>query len=328
MRAMVLRKEKTPLVLEDLPCPEPKDDELLVKVLACGICRTDQHIIDGDLKKPFLPLILGHEIVGTVEKMGKNVKGFKKDERVGLFWLGKSCHVCEFCKKGDENLCDFPEFTGYSRNGGYAEYTTCHADFALPLPFGMKDEEIAPLLCAGLIGYRSYRKAAPFNTVGFYGFGNAAELLLPIALYEGKKIYAFTREGDTKKQEFAKKLGAIWAGDSTTLPPEKLDAAILFAPDGKLVPLALKALKKGGKCILGEIHMSPIPSFAYEDLWGEKRIESVANLTRQDAKLYFELFPKLHFKPAVTVYPLEEANRALKDVKEGNIQGPAVLKVF
>jgi alcohol dehydrogenase, propanol-preferring len=327
MLAMVLREQKKMLVQEDIPKPKPKDDELLIKVKVCGVCRTDLHVKDGDLPHPKLPLVLGHEIVGVVEEIGKNVKGFKEGDRVGVAWLGKSCGQCEFCQKGDENLCDNAQYTGYHVDGGFAEYTVCNADFAIPLPTAPSDEQIAPLLCAGLIGYRAYRKATHQKTLGLYGFGAAAHLLTQLAIHEGKKVYAFTRAGDKKGQEFARQLGAIWAGDSTTSSPIPLDAAIIFAPIGALVPVVLKALKKGGRCICGGIHMSDIPSFPYHDLWGERSIESVANLTRSDAKDFFELISKFPIRPIVKVYPLEQANQALEDLKQGKFQGAAVLRV-
>ncbi|MGC2595070.1 MAG: zinc-dependent alcohol dehydrogenase family protein [Rhabdochlamydiaceae bacterium] len=327
MLAMVLREQKKMLVQEDIPKPKPKDDELLIKVKVCGVCRTDLHVKDGDLPHPKLPLVLGQEIVGVVEEIGKNVKGFKEGDRVGVAWLGKSCGQCEFCQKGDENLCDNAQYTGYHVDGGFAEYTVCNADFAILLPTAPSDEQIAPLLCAGLIGYRAYRKAAPQKTLGLYGFGAAAHLLTQLAIHEGKKVYAFTRAGDKKGQEFARQLGAVWAGDSTASSPIPLDAAIIFAPIGALVPVVLKALKKGGRCICGGIHMSDIPSFPYHDLWGERSIQSVANLTRSDAKDFFELISKFPIRPIVKVYPLEQANQALEDLKQGKFQGAAVLRV-
>jgi propanol-preferring alcohol dehydrogenase len=325
MRAMVLEKINSPLILKYIDNPVPKKDELLIRIHACGVCRTDLHIFEGDLKSPHFPLILGHEIVGVVEEVGALVVGFKKGDRVGTFWLASSCGVCDFCKEGNENLCEEAKFTGYDRPGGYAEYTTCKADFAIPLPKTISAEKLAPLLCAGLIGYRAYRKAAPKKTIGFYGFGAAAHLLAPIARYEKKEIYAFTKEGDLEGQALSKQLGAVWASDSKKLPPVLLDAAILFAAAGELIPQSLKALKKGGRCICAEIHMSQIPSFPYQDLWGEKKIESVANLTREDARLYFELFPKLNFEAKTTAYPLERANEALQDLQRSRIQGAAVL---
>lgn len=325
MRAMVLRKQKTDLVLEDVPIPGFGDEEILVKVHACGVCRTDLHVKDADLPHPKLPLILGHEIVGVVEAMGKHVKGFHKGMRIGIPWLGSTCGHCEYCTQGAENLCDNAKYTGYQINGGYAEYTVCRADFAIPLPEGLSDTHIAPLLCAGLIGYRAYRKAAPRRTLGLYGFGAAAHIMTQVATFEGKEIFAFTRDGDIEGQKFARKLGAKWAGDSTSMPPQPLDAAIIFAPVGPLVPLALKALKKAGRCICGGIHMSDIPSFPYSILWEEKSIQSTANLTRKDAAEFFSLLSRCKVQTEVTVYPLEKANEALRDLKEGRFHGAAVL---
>lgn len=327
MRAMVLKEQKKPLVLEDIPKPVPKDNELLIKVNVCGVCRTDLHIREGDLPRPKFPLVLGHEIVGVVEEMGKSVKGFKKGDRVGVPWLGRSCGKCAYCMNGKENLCDQPLFTGYSINGGFAEYTVCDADFAIHLPSKPDDLHMAPLLCAGLIGYRTYRKAAPEKSVGLYGFGGAAHILAQIAHHEGKQVYAFTREGDHEGQAFAKKLGAVWAGGSETMPPTLLDAALIFAPVGSLVPIALRALKKGGRCVCGGIHMSDIPSFPYRDLWGEKSIHSVANLTRQDGKDFFAAAAKFPIETTVDVYPLEKANEALDALKSGKLRGTAVLKI-
>ncbi len=327
MRAMLLKEQKKPLVQEDVLKPKPKEDELLIKVKVCGVCRTDLHLKEGDLPHPKLPLILGHEIVGEVAEIGKNVKGFKTGDRVGVPWLGKSCDHCEYCKQGQENLCDNAHFTGYQVDGGYAEYTTCKADFAIPLPPGISDPHMAPLICAGLIGFRAYRKAAPKKTLGLYGFGVAAHIIIQIAVHESKEVYAFTREGDTPGQEFAKQLGAVWAGSSKTPPPVLLDAAIVFAPVGELVPIALQALKKGGRCICGGIHMSDIPSFPYSLLWGEKVLQSVANLTRNDAKEFFAVLAKHPIHTSVTTYPLEKANEALDDFKNSKIQGAAVLEI-
>jgi alcohol dehydrogenase, propanol-preferring len=327
MLAMLLKEQKKTLVSEDVLKPKPSDDELLIKVKVCGVCRTDLHLKDAELPNPKLPLILGHEIVGVVEEMGKNVKGFEKGDRVGVPWLGKTCGHCEYCLRGEENLCDDARFTGYQIDGGFAEYTVCNADFAIPLVSELSDPQIAPLLCAGLIGYRAYRKAAPKKTLGLYGFGASAHLLTQLAILEGKEVYAFTREGDKKGQEFARQLGAVWAGDSNASPPTLLDAAIIFAPVGNLVPVALKALKKGGRCICGGIHMSDIPSFPYRDLWGERSIQSVANLTRKDSRDFFELISKYPIRTKVTVYPLEKADQALEDLRNGKFQGAAVLEV-
>lgn len=327
MRAMLLKEQKKAVIQENILKPQPKANELLIKVKVCGVCRTDLHVKDGDLPHPKLPLILGHEIVGEVEDMGKDVKGFKQGDRVGVPWLGKSCGQCEYCKQGQENLCDNAQFTGYLIDGGFAEYTVCDAEFAIPLPPGISDAHLAPLICAGLIGFRAYRKAAPKKTLGLYGFGVAAHIVVQVAVYEGKEVYAFTRKGDKKGQEFAKELGAVWAGDSETPPPQLLDAVIIFAPVGALVPNALRALKKGGRCICGGIHMSDIPSFAYRDLWGEKILQSVANLTRNDAKEFFALVTKFPIHTSVTTYPLEKADQALEDFRNSKIQGAAVLEI-
>jgi propanol-preferring alcohol dehydrogenase len=327
MRAMLLEHPHQSLVLKEIPKPKIRDDELLVKVHVCGVCRTDLHVKDGELAHPKLPLVLGHEIVGTIEQMGKHVRDFQIGERVGIPWLGGNCRTCEFCQQGLENLCEQAQYTGYNRDGGYAEYTTCRADMAIPLPKGLSDTHIAPLLCAGLIGYRSYRKAAPQKSLGIYGFGAAAHIITQLAVYEGKEVYAFTRKGDDEGQQFAKKLGAIWAGDSFSPPPVLLDAVIIFAPVGELVPLSLQVLKKGGRCICGGIHMSDIPTFPYRHLWGEKSIQSVANLTRRDAQEFFALLSKCPIRTEVTTYPLNHANQALEDLRNGTFRGAAVLEI-
>lgn len=327
MLAMILKEQKKPLVREEIPKPVAKDDELLIKVKACGVCRTDLHVKDAELPHPKLPLVLGHEIVGVVEEMGKNVRGFQKGDRVGVPWLGGTCGACEFCNEGQENLCNNALYTGYLTDGGFAQYAVCKADFAIPLRPGLSDTQTAPLLCAGLIGYRAYRKAAPKKTLGVYGFGAAAHILTQLATFEGKEVYAFTRDKDIKSQEFAKQLGAVWAGDSSSLPPVQLDAAIIFAPVGGLVPLSLKALKKGGRCICGGIHMSDIPSFPYKDLWEERSIQSVANLTRKDGKDFFAAIARFPIQTNVTIYPLEKANEALEDLRNGKFEGAAVLEI-
>ncbi len=327
MQAMILKQSGLPLVLEEVPKPQIGPNEILIKVRVCALCRTDIHIIDGDLTPPFFPLILGHQIVGEVEEIGKEVARFQKKDRVGIPWLAKTCGQCEYCITGRENLCDKARFTGYHEPGGFAEYTTCLEDYAIPLPFSLSDEEIAPLLCAGLIGYRAYQKASPEKSLGLYGFGAAAHILTQIAIAEGKEVYAFTRDGDTKGQEFARDIGAVWAGNSSDSPPLLLDAAILFAPVGHLVPLSLKNLKKGGRCICGGIHMSEIPSFAYKDLWGEKSIASIANLTRQDSSAFFSLLSNISIHPQITVYPFKELNIAVQDLKKGKIKGSAVIRI-
>lgn len=325
MRAMMLEKANTPLKLQELPIPEPAPNQIQVKVLACGICRTDLHIIDGELSEPHLPLIPGHQIAGVVEKMGSNVSQFKIGDRVGIPWLGGSCGHCKFCLKGSENLCDNATYTGYMVNGGYADYCVANANFAFRLPEAYSPLEAAPLLCAGLIGYRAYQMIGDAEHVGFFGFGSAAHILIQIANYEGRKVYAFTREGDTATQMFAQSLGAAWVGSSLQKPPKLLEAVILFAPDGALVPLALKTLDKGGSVVCAGIHMSDIPSFPYSILWGERVLRSVANLTRKDGERLLEIAPKVPVKTQVTVFPLTQANQALDLFRKGQIKGTAVL---
>lgn len=327
MLAAILKEQNKPLVVEEVPKPICGKRELLIKVHACGVCRTDLHILDGDLTPPKLPLILGHEIVGEVTEVGLEVSRFRVGEKVGISWLAQSCGVCEYCLSHKENLCDRAQFTGYHRNGGFAEYTTCLADFAVVLPSTHSSECMAPFLCAGLIGYRSYQMAFAEKTLGFYGFGSSAHLLLPLAISQGKQVYVFTREGDTEGQAEALRLGAVWAGDSTMSPPVLLDAVILFAAVGELVPRSLKVLKKGGRCICGEIHMSDIPSFPYGDLWGEKRILSVANLTRKDAVEFFQLLPSVDIHPEVSTYALENINQAIDDLRRGKVRGTAVIQL-
>jgi alcohol dehydrogenase, propanol-preferring len=325
MKAMILTKPKTPLILQDIPIPTVKKKQLLIKVTACGVCRTDRHIIDNELQNPSLPLILGHQIVGIIIEVGPEVQGFQKGDRVGVPWLGSSCQNCVFCHDKKENLCDKAQYTGYTLPGGFAEYTVCYADYAFLLPSSLSDTQIAPLLCGGLIGYRAYRKACAKKTLGFYGFGTAAHMIIQLAIYEKISVYAFTKKGDKITQDFAKNLGAIWASDSSSLPPKKLDAVIIFASDGSLVPQSLKVLKKGGKCICAAICMSDIPSFAYQDLWGEKAIESVANLTRNDAVEFLQIAPKIPITTTVTSYPLEKANQAIEDIRHKRIKGACVL---
>nr|WP_265766458.1 zinc-dependent alcohol dehydrogenase family protein [Fodinibius salsisoli] len=324
---MVLHTVGEPLELRDLPVPKVEEHQLLLKVQSCGICRTDLHIVDHELQYPKLPLILGHQIVGTVHKVGKHVTGFKIGDKVGVPWLGYTCEHCTFCKNDQENLCDNAQFTGYQINGGFAEFATANARFCFPIPDGYPANQAAPLLCAGLIGYRSLRKADDARTLGFYGFGSAAHILTQVALHQDRKVYAFTRPGDARGQQFARSLGATWGGGSETLPPQKLDAAIIFAPAGHLVPQALKAIKKGGKVICAGIHMSDIPSFPYSDLWGERSIESVANLTRQDGLEFMQLAPKVPIHSTVTTYPLAQANQALDDLRAGDLEGSAVLAI-
>ncbi|SHF31126.1 alcohol dehydrogenase, propanol-preferring [Fodinibius roseus] len=327
MKAMVMDRAGEPLQLRDLPVPEPNEEELLLNVQSCGICRTDLHVIDGDLDDPKLPLVLGHQIVGTVRETGRNVTNYKVGDKVGVPWLGHTCGECEFCRSGRENLCDRARFTGYDMNGGFAEYATANVRFCFPVPDDYPAVQAAPLLCAGLIGYRSLRKTGDAQTLGFYGFGSAAHILTQVALYQNREVYAFTRPGDKKGQQFARSLGAAWAGGSETLPPRQLDAAIIFAPVGKLVPQSLKAIKKGGKVVCAGIHMSDIPGFPYRDLWGERSVESVANLTRQDGVDFMQLAPRIPVESRVETYALREANKALDDLREGNFNGSAVLEI-
>jgi propanol-preferring alcohol dehydrogenase len=334
LRAMVLERPRTPLVMQERPVPVPAAGEILVEVAACGVCRTDLHVVDGELPNPKLPIVPGHEIVGRVAAMGEGVAGLAISERVGVPWLGYTCGVCAYCRSGRENLCDRPLFTGYTRDGGYATHALADARYCFPLPERREDAEVAPFLCAGLIGWRSYRMAGAegqrgeetgLKALGLYGFGAAAHILAQVAAWQSRRVYAFTRSGDTAAQAFAKSLGAVWAGGSDEMPPEPLDAAIIFAPVGALVPLALKAVKKGGRVVCGGIHMSDIPSFPYRLLWEERHVLSVANLTRADAREFLTLVPQAGVKTEVTRYPLEAANRALADLREGRLQGAAVL---
>jgi len=327
MRAMVLEEVGRPLVLREIPCPAPQPFEVLIKIAACGVCRTDLHIVDGELPSPKLPLILGHQVVGIIEKLGENASKHKIGERVGVPWLGKSCHICEFCLSERENLCDKAIYTGYLRDGGYADYCTAHEDFVLELPQGYDDLHAAPLLCAGLIGYRAFRLAGPVKTIGFYGFGSSAHLLIQVAKALGCEVYVFTRPGDEKTQAFAYSLGAKWAGGSDQLPAVALDAALIFAPVGALYPQALKAIKKGGKVISAGIHMSDIPAFPYALLWEERSISSVANLTRQDGVDFMQLIKKNHLQISVMPFLLEDANQALAAIRNGSVEGSVVLKI-
>lgn len=327
MRAMVLEKIRSPLIFKDLTIPSFNDHQLLIKVSTCAVCRTDLHLVDGELPPVPLPIIPGHQIVGHVVKRGKKCKLFNEGDRVGVAWLGHTCGICPFCKNNQENLCDNGQFTGYQINGGFAEYTIADESFVYSLPSSYTDDHAAPLLCAGLIGFRAYRMAEEAKNIGFYGFGNAAHLLIQIATYQKRKVFAFTRKGDQKTQQIALKMGAYFASDSETVPSELLDAAIIFAPVGALVPQALKSVRKGGKVICAGIHMSDIPSFAYSLLWGEKVVQSVANLTREDGRLFLEIAPKIPIKTTVNLYPLEKANEALSDLKSGRIEGTAVIKL-
>ena len=327
MRAMVLEKIGTPLALRDLPQPRPGGGQVLIRVNACAVCRTDLHIVDDELANPKLPLILGHQIVGQVEELGENINGFSINDRVGIPWLGWTDGECAYCRSHRENLCDNAKFTGYTIDGGYAEFAVADARYCFHLPGNYKDVEIAPLLCAGMLGYRSYRKTGEAKRIGIYGFGNAAHLITQVAVYQKKEIYAFTRPGDKTGQQEALSLGAVWAGGSDQAPSRKLDAAIIFASVGPLVPTALKNLVKGGIVVCGGIHMSDIPAFPYVDLWNERVITSVANLTRRDGEEFLEIAPRVPVRTKIQVFPLEEANAALDQFRAGRLEGTGVLKV-
>jgi alcohol dehydrogenase, propanol-preferring len=325
MRAMILDAPGQPLRQADVAMPKPGTGQLLLRVRACAVCRTDLHVVDGELAQSKLPLIPGHEIVGTVEKLGEGVECFKIGDRVGVPWLGWTCGHCAYCRNGQENLCDRAKFTGYTLDGGYAEYTVADQRFCFPIPDSYGDAEAAPLLCAGLIGYRSLVKAGNGRRLGIYGFGAAAHIVAQIAKYQQREVYAFVRPGDEEAKKFALSLGAVWAGGSNEMPPVKLDATIIFAPTGELVPQALKAVGKGGIVVCGGIHMSDIPSFPYSILWEERSVCSVANLTRRDGKEFLALAPKVPVRTEVHIFPLEQANEALSRLRSGKIQGAAVL---
>jgi len=327
MRAMVLERPRQPLVLRELPVPEPGPGQVLLRVRACGVCRTDLHIVDGELPDPKLPLVLGHQIVGEVLQRGPGAERFGLGQRVGVPWLGWTCGECRFCRSGRENLCDRARFTGYTLDGGYAEYAVADERYCFPLPEGYPDLQVAPLLCAGLIGYRALRFAGEARRLGFYGFGAAAHILTQVAVWQGREVYAFTRPGDREGQTFARQLGAVWAGGSDELPPERLEAALLFAPVGALVPQALRAVEKGGTVVCAGIHMSDIPSFPYALLWEERVIRSVANLTRKDGEEFLAIAPQVPVRTEVQVYRLEEANQALEDLRAGRVRGAAVLAI-
>lgn len=321
---MVLEGPGRPLREMQRPMPSPRADEILIKISACAVCRTDLHIVDGDLVPPSWPVVPGHEVIGRVVAVGKDVKFPSLGVRVGVAWLGSACGHCEYCRRGQENLCPRAEFTGFSRPGGFAEYIAARADFVYPLPDG-DDESMAPLMCAGLIGFRAWRMAGAAERVGLYGFGAAAHILAQILIARGKKIYAFTRPSDLLGQQFAMRLGAVWAGESNELPPEPLDAALIFAPVGALVPLALSAIRPGGTVVCGGIHMSDIPSFPYQKLWEERTIRSVANLTREDGREFFQQIQSYPVKTEIHRYPLSKATQALDDLRAGRFQGAAVL---
>jgi alcohol dehydrogenase, propanol-preferring len=327
MRAMLFEKLGQPLRQANLPVPKPGTGQLLIRVRACGVCRTDLHVVDGELTRPKLPLVPGHEIVGTVEKKGEGAERFEIGDRVGVPWLGWTCGECSYCLWGRENLCDEARFTGYTIDGGYADYTVADQRFCFPIPDFYHDVEAAPLLCAGLIGYRSLVKAGDGKRLGIYGFGAAAHIVAQVARYQNREIYAFTRPGDQEAEKFALQLGAVWAGGSSELSPVKLDAAIIFAPVGALVPKALRAVGKGGIVVCGGIRMSDIPTFPYEILWEERSICSVANLTRRDGEEFLALAPKVPVRTEVQTFRLEEANEALDRLRSGKIQGAAVLAV-
>ena len=325
MKAMVLTKIKTALEWEELADRQPGPGEIRVKVGACGVCRTDLHVVDGELPDPKVPIIPGHEIVGRIDALGAGVTDLIIGQRVGIPWLGHTCGVCSYCKSGRENLCDHPVFTGYTRDGGFASATIADARFAFPLGEVGSDEAIAPLLCAGLIGWRSLAIAGEGKNVGLYGFGASAHIVAQVLKWQGRSAFAFTRSGDLDNQAFAKRLGAVWAGGSDQMPPKQLDVAIIFATVGGLVPLALKAVRKGGRVVCAGIHMSDIPSFPYQLLWEERQLVSVANLTRQDGLDFLRLAPQMGIVTQITRYPLDEANQALADLRAGRFEGAAVL---
>jgi len=325
MFAMRLTRPGMPLEGLELPDPEPGEGEIRVRIGACGVCRTDLHVVDGDLTHPLLPVIPGHEIVGRIDRLGVGVEGLSIGQRVGIPWLGHTCGHCYFCAHEAENLCDAPVFTGYTRNGGYATMTVADARYAFPLGDEGEDEALAPLLCAGLIGWRSLVKAGDGGRIGLYGFGAAAHIIAQVLRWQGREVYAFTSPGDGKTQAFARDLGAVWAGGSDVLPPTVLDAAIIFAPMGALVPQALRAVRKGGRVVCAGIHMSEIPAFSYDDLWEEREIVSVANLTRQDGLDFLALAPRIGVRTQTHRYELRDANRALDDLRHGRFEGAAVL---
>jgi len=325
MRAQVLTAAGRPLTAAELPAPHPGPQQVLIAVRACAVCRTDLHVVDGELADAKLPLVPGHEIIGTVVEKGKGAERFSIGDRVGVPWLAWTCGMCDYCRGGQENLCDRARFTGYQINGGYAELTAADERFCFAIDRRWADVEAAPLMCAGLIGYRTLRMAGDAERLGIYGFGAAAHIVAQVARHQGRRVFAFTRPGDTAAQDFAHSLGAAWAGDSTTAPPEPLDAALIFAPVGALVPAALAATKKGGTVVCGGIHMSDIPAFPYRLLWEERVVRSVANLTRHDAEEFLALAPEAGVRTETVTYPLDQANAALADLRSGALQGAAVL---
>jgi alcohol dehydrogenase, propanol-preferring len=324
-RAMVLERQRSPLRLRERPLPTPAEGEIRVRVEACAVCRTDLHVVDGELPDPKLPIVPGHQIVGIVEMVGPGVDHARIGRRVGVPWLGGTCSTCPYCRSGQENLCDDPLFTGYTRDGGFASHAIANADFAFDLDAKADPVALAPLMCAGLIGWRCLRKAGDAEHLGIYGFGAAAHIIAQVALWQGRRIYAFTRPGDAAAQDFARSLGACWAGGSDTLPEQDLDAAIIFAPVGNLVPRALQAVRKGGRVVCGGIHMSDIPAMPYALLWQERELVSVANLTRADASEFLPIAARAGVRTLTVTYPLERANRALDDLRDGRLNGAAVL---
>ena len=325
MRAQVLTAARRPLIAAELPAPRPGPRQVLIAVRACAVCRTDLHVVDGELADPKLPLVLGHEIIGTVVDKGDAAERFAVGDRVGVPWLGWTCGVCDYCRRGQENLCDRARFTGYQIDGGYAELTVADERYCFAIDRRYGDVEAAPLMCAGLIGYRTLRMAGDARCLGIYGFGAAAHIVAQVARHQGRRLFAFTRPGDAAAQDFARSLGAEWAGDSTAPPPEPLDAALIFAPVGPLVPAALAATRKGGIVVCGGIHMSDIPAFPYRILWEERVLRSVANLTRRDAEEFLALAPEAGVRTETVIYPLDRANKALADLRSGALQGAAVL---
>jgi len=326
VRAAILNSPGSPLRLADVPAPDPEAEQVLIRVRACGVCRTDLHVVDGELRDPKLPLIPGHQIVGEVVETGERVERFAPGDRVGVPWLGWTCGRCHYCLSGRENLCDYARFTGYQIDGGYAEYAVADHRFCFPIS-DVSDLQAAPLLCAGLIGYRSLRMTGDAQRLGLYGFGAAAHIVIQVARHQGREVFAFTRDGDEEAQNFAREMGALWAGGSSQLPPEELDAAIIFAPIGALVPAALGAVAKGGVVVCGGIHMSDIPSFPYEVLWGERSVRSVANLTRRDGEEFLALAAEVPVRTRVAPFPLVEANEALDSLREGRLSGAAVVVI-
>ena len=323
--AMLLETPNTPLVPRAIDLPDPTGHQVLLRVLACGVCRTDLHLVDGELPDPKLPIIPGHEIVGIVEAVGRTTERFQPGDRIGVPWLASTCGKCDYCSSGRENLCDSAQFTGYTVDGGYASHSIADERYCVPIPETYSDVEAAPLLCAGLIGYRSLKKAGAGANLGIYGFGAAAHIVAQVARWQGRRVFAFTRPGDTDAQSFARDLGATWAGGSDETPPEPLDAAIIFAPLGALIPPALRAVRKGGTVVCGGIHMSDIPSFPYDVLWGERTLLSVANLTRADAEEFLALAPQVPVRTETTAYPLAEANEVLARLRIGGLRGAVVL---